>query len=108
MFVVLVKHYLNKDGEEYFKTTWFPLVKSIISQKEGYHSIEYIQKNDTLFITIQFRDRTSFFAWNVDSKHSDVIQQLDKYRNREYWESTNTDIIDYDPLQLKWDINKVV
>lgn len=57
MHIVFVKHYLNNEGVNYVKTQWFPNVQLLLSQQNGYISVEYeIDKKyeDCLYITIKF------------------------------------------------------
>ena len=106
MFLVLVRHYLSDEGKEYFKEQWFPIVEDIISQKNGFISIEYSEElPDCMFITIKFQNKETFFLWNTHSLHDDVINKLDSYRSRDYWESTHNEKLGFSDSNLLWDRN---
>ena len=92
MPAVYVKHYLTSEGLDYFKTYWFAEVNSIISRQNGFVSIVYaVQKNsDCVDIILKFKDDPSLDAWLAVPDHDDLIQSLDRYRSRDYFEAARS------------------
>lgn len=85
--VIHVKHYLNSDGLNYFEQCWFPLVHAIISQQEGFLLLEHnATKEDCVVITLKFEDEQTFHKWVDYPGHDDLVNALDPFRSRSYWE----------------------
>lgn len=106
---VYVKHYLTPEGISYFKKKWFPKVQSIISKQPGFVSIEYDADSDSpdcMFITLKFKDDATFNDWCAIPEHDDLVNALDAFRSRDYWEAVRTDDENAKPSRLKWEIIK--
>ena len=87
--MVFAKHYLNSEGMSYVINELFPSVKLLMSQQNGYISVVCAvceNSDDCVYITIKFRDQASFDVWVKHPKHDDLINALEIYRNRDYWE----------------------
>lgn len=110
MLTVYVKHYLAEDGVQFFKTVWFPKVLSHLRQQAGFISLTYIQdpvNADCLFITLKFENQETLDRWIVVPIHNALIDELDSYRSRAYWEAASTEHSDADPAQVDWEIIQV-
>lgn len=89
MFIVYVKHYLNHDGIQYFYDTWFPKVETIMSQQEGYISVKHEverDSNDCVNVIVTFNDKENLEQWAKHRDHDELVNALDSYRCRKYWE----------------------
>lgn len=85
--VVYVKHYLRPEGLKYFEQCWFPLVHAIISQQEGFLLLKHEgTEKDCVFITLKFQDEQTFAKWIAYPGHDDLVNALDPFRSRDYWE----------------------
>ncbi|HSX26234.1 MAG TPA: alpha/beta hydrolase [Chlamydiales bacterium] len=85
--VVYVRHYLSSEGVDYFERCWFPLVRAIISQQEGFLSIEHEgTEGDCVSLVLRFEDEATFGRWVVYPGHDDLVNALDPFRSRDYWE----------------------
>jgi hypothetical protein len=109
MLYIYVKHYLNDKGIKYFEDQWFPQVYSIISQQKGFVEISfhYSQyERDCVNIFLVFTDQETLDKWVAHPFHDKLIEGLDIYRSRDYWEATCTEEKSIDPSSLKWDVIK--
>lgn len=104
MLIVYVKHYLTPDGIDYLEKSWFQSVHSILKQQEGFISITYTIKGDCVDITLKFEDEKTFDAWCEIPEHNTLIDELNPYRSRDYFEAVRTDNEHADPLTLEWEI----
>lgn len=100
--IVYVKHYLTPDGIAYFLQEWFPLVHSLISQQKGFVFITHHIRGPCANISLQFEDETTFDAWIAHPSHGSLIDALDSYRDRDYWEFARTNNPMTDPSHLEW------
>jgi hypothetical protein len=110
MLTVYVKHYLTLDGILFFKQQWFPKVFKIASQQKGFISLETTQNkthSDCVDITLKFQDAAALNDWVEDPHHDRLINELDPYRSRNYWEAVATEDTQKDPSQLTWDVIKI-
>lgn len=104
MFIVYVKHYLTPQGNTYFVSHWFPKVKGLMCLQNGYISVNHMQSkdaNDCVNIAVVFKNEEALQEWAKKPEHGDLINELDNYRSRSYWEFANaiTDIQDFEVLQ---------
>lgn len=89
MYIVYVKHYLNNQGIHYFHTTWFPKVKLIMSQQQGYISVKHDvtrDDNDCVNVIVTFDTQENLEIWAEHPLHDELVIALECYRCREYWE----------------------
>jgi len=104
MIVVYVKHYLDKDGFDYFEKTWFPQkVQPIISKQPGFISIEAKTDNTAghVFITVIFDSEENLAKWVSKPEH-DVMDLLDPFRTKNYWEAAKSEERTIAPEKLSW------
>ncbi len=89
MFIVYVKHYLTADGITYFQQEWLPRVKSIMSQQVGYVAVTHDANNDNddcVNVIVKFQNEETLNHWAKHPEHDYLVDALDPYRNRDYWE----------------------
>lgn len=85
--VVHVKHYLNPEGLKYFEQCWFPLVHNLMSQYEGFILFEHTKtEGDSVLLLLKFKDEPTFDRWVNYPGHDDLVNALDPFRSRDYWE----------------------
>ena len=84
---VHVKHYLNAEGMEHFDN-WFTRVRQFMSQKTGYISLEHTKypAQSLVHIVVCFEDTQTLEAWVDEPVHDQLINELDAYRAKPYWE----------------------
>lgn len=59
----------------------------MISQQEGFLLFEHTgTEEDCIFITLKFQDERTFDRWIAYPGHDDLINVLDRFRSRDYWE----------------------
>ena len=85
--IIYVKHYLNFAGLKYFEECWFPLVHAIMSQQKGFLLLEHEgTMEDCVYITLKFENEQTFHKWVEYTGHEDLVNALDPFRSRNYWE----------------------
>lgn len=85
--VIYVKHYLTPEGLIFFEQRWFPNVHTIMSQQQGFLFFEHIiTKEDCVFVTLKFEDEQTFQQWVNYPAHDELVNALDPFRSRSYWE----------------------
>ena len=99
---VYVRHYLTSAGINYFQQEWFPWVYSIISQQKGFIFITHKFSGLCANICLQFEDEATFDAWLLHPSHDCLVDALDDYRDRDYWEVVRTSDEQADLSQLEW------
>lgn len=102
--IVYVKHYLNKEGLEYFQNEWLPnKVEPVISEQPGFVGIDSsIDETEGCgHVTVKFEDGASLNAW-VEKPEHDVVDLLDSYRVETYWEAAKTENESNNPETLDW------
>ena len=104
MVIVHVKHYLTAEGMEYFNQ-WFTDVKFYISKQDGFESIvcEKLPNDEGCYIILKFRDQKTLDAWVAVDVHEDLVNALDPYRSRDYWEVVKTEDENADSKNLEWE-----
>ena len=91
MFIVYVKHYLTPTGLDYVNSTWYDKVLSKMQKQKGFHSFTKSITGDCAYFEIHFQTEEHFnHWWKEDPDHDSLILDLDPYRSRSYWESTNS------------------
>lgn len=91
MLIIFVKHYLNTEGIHFFKTHWFPSVKSAIEKQAGFIYIDYdneITSENCINIKLIFKDKETLEQWASTQIHDDLIDLLDPYRIRNWQVAT--------------------
>lgn len=58
-------------------------------------------------ITLQFEDERTLNAWVEVPVHDELLDELDAYRSRDYWQVVQTDNVQADPSSLEWESIKV-
>jgi hypothetical protein len=99
---VYVKHYLTPRGIAYFQHEWFPWVYSVISKQPGFISIAYTIEGACTNVSLHFKDSVTFEAWLAHPSHDRLVDDLDDYRDRDYWEAVRTDNEQAKVSQLQW------
>lgn len=103
MLIIYVKHYLNEQGIDYLKKSWFPKVHSLLQQQAGFISIMYMTIGDCVDITLKFEDEKTFDAWCAVPEHDQLLEELNPYRSRDYFKAVRTDHELADPSTLNWE-----
>lgn len=95
MLIGYVKHYLNREGREYCQHVWVPYVreKAAAVVDDGFISIECKPGADVdeILITIKFKNDKAGQDWNDHPDHQKVINDLEPYRSRNYFEFCKTE-----------------
>ena len=110
MLTILVKNYLTPEGFDYFRKEWYPKLLSIAQQQKGFVSLTYKVHPDVydcIHLTLKFKDDKSLAAWVELPSHDEIINELDGYRSRKYWEAASTEDENIDPSNLEWETIKV-
>lgn len=105
MVIFHIKHYLTHDGIKYFNDSWFPMIKSISSQQQGFISIVHDadrDSSDCVNIILMFADENSVDIWAEQPGHDDLIDALDSYRSRNYWEVATSKHESTEYSKLEW------
>ena len=101
---VYVKHYLKPEGIQYIDHTWFPKVKAIMQKIPGYIGFTHdtkLDKKDCVNFTVAFQSKAALDAWIVHPEHR-VVDDLDSYRSRAYWEAVQSRDGVIDRETLSW------
>ena len=59
-------------------------------------------QGDCVNITVKFKDAAALDAWCAVEVHDDLVDALDPYRFRNYWEAARTEDESADPATLEW------
>jgi hypothetical protein len=105
MIHIYVKHYLTPVGGLYFNK-WFNLVYSIMSKQKGFVSFTkdiHKDRDDCFNLSLIFEDQESLDRWVEYPSHDELVDALDPYRNRSYWEVAVTENKHADPSTLEWE-----
>jgi antibiotic biosynthesis monooxygenase (ABM) superfamily enzyme len=106
MFIVYVKHYLNDQGLQFFHANWFQRVQAIMSQQDGYISVMHDATRDSkdcVHVTVTFDDQKNLGKWAEHEDHDELVNALDIYRSRNYWQFACSDKMINDYEQLIWE-----
>lgn len=101
---VHVKHYLNDDGFAHFDD-WFSRVEKFMSAKDGYISLQHTKypEENMVHIVLAFESVVKLEAWISEPVHDDLVNELDQYRSRDYWEAARTEDKNADWRKIKYD-----
>jgi hypothetical protein len=102
--IVHVKHYLTADGIHFLKSNWFPKVLFILTQQMGFISLNNetkISSDDCVYLILRFQNKALMDKWDANPNHNGLINELDIYRSRDYWEYATTHL-EESPLLLQW------
>lgn len=105
MYIVHVKHYLNQKGLKYFSESWFPEVKDVITQQTGYISIIHDvarDYEDCVNVIVTFDNQLNLEKWAEHKDHDYLVDSLDQYRCRDYWEYSCTEDAKFEYNKLEW------
>ncbi len=105
MITVYVRHYLNDAGIEHVTSEWFPLVMSYMCTQEGFVSFTNdttLNKDDCVNLTVTFVDEQAIENWIAHPEHDNVVNALDTYRSRNYWEAARTEDQSQDRNGIEW------
>ncbi len=81
MLLILVEHYLDKSGKEYFDK-WINEVRSILNKFEGFQSIEKledVEDKERNLLLLKFDNIELLRKWSNSEEHNDMIKRLNKY-----------------------------
>ncbi len=108
MFHVYVRHFLTEQGIDFVKNEWYQKVHDLMNSLPGFVSFSYEanQNEDWMTFIVSFTDQISFNQWNVQHDHDLVIDELDPYRSRDYWEYANSNCNKTEGL-LDWQVVKI-
>ena len=93
--IVHVKHYLTANSLAGFNQ-WYQRVYQFMSEKAGFidlsHQVFPAEDNGDILIYIKltFADTRLLEAWVNDPVHNQLVNDLDPYRARPYWEACRT------------------
>ncbi len=93
--IVHVKHYLSASSLVAFKS-WYQSVYQFMSEKTGFMDLSYQvfpaeETGDLLiYIKLIFADTHLLEAWVNDPVHDQLVNDLDCYRSRCYWQACRT------------------
>ena len=93
--IVHVKHYLNPNCLTNFNH-WFDKVYQFMSDKKGFvdltHQVLPSQDNtyQLIYIKLVFNHTDNLEAWVNDPIHDQLVNELDLYRAKPYWEACRT------------------
>lgn len=102
MIIVFVRHYLTVEGLDYFTNQWFPKVYKIMSQQKGFISLVHDKEQDyadCVNVTVKFKDKATLELWGYSPEHDALVDSLDVFRSRNYWEYS---IIDNEQTEMNW------
>ncbi len=81
MVYVIAEHFLNTTGKEYFPK-WIQEVKKIVTNFEGFHSLEIVKdvnENEKTILILQFLTIEYLRVWSKSKAHDNSIQLLSQY-----------------------------
>lgn len=106
MFIVFVKHYLTAEGVAFFHQNWLPRVKSIMSQQVGYVAVVHDankDEGDCVNVIVKFKNEEALNNWAMHPEHDLLVNALDRYRSRDYWEAACPADEEIPHSMVKWD-----
>ena len=81
MVRVIVEHFLNNKGQEYFPQ-WIGEIKTYLKNYEGFVSIEQLIdiKNETrTVLLLSFKSLETLMSWAKSQTHDNEIKKLDAF-----------------------------
>ena len=81
MLLILVEHYLNQEGKNYFEE-WINEVRIILGKYKGFQSIEKnedIENTDRSLLLLKFENLELLRIWSSSQEHDKMIKLLKKY-----------------------------
>ncbi|MCS5711799.1 hypothetical protein [Candidatus Berkiella aquae] len=77
-----------------------------MSQQNGYICVEHDAQqdsNDCINIIVVFQNETTLQDWAAHPEHDDLVNALDPYRSRHYWEVAIVDYEKFVPTTPIWE-----
>lgn len=107
MRVVQVKHFLNAEGLAYFYNEWYPRVKTVLKEQEGYVSITHqavVEDLSCIYLILIFKDEPLLMQWVNTPLHQSLLDALEPYRTRDWlWAAYDSDTFDILEEPLAWE-----
>ncbi len=78
MLLILVEHYLDKSGKEYFDE-WINEVRIILNKFKGFQSIEKledIEDKERNLLLLKFENIKLLRKWSNSEEHNNMIKRL--------------------------------
>lgn len=106
---VHVKHYLNEDGMNNFED-WFSRVYKFMEKQQGFQSLvfEKYASEQLVHIVLCFEDVEKLEAWFGEPVHDELVNELDQYRAKDFWEATRTTDPDANWRELDYEKIEVI
>ena len=82
MIIVIVEHFLNEAGQQYFPN-WIKEVESVLRQWDGFVKVEQIQNvesENSTHLLLQFESLALLRAWSKSEEHDQMIAKLAPFR----------------------------
>ncbi len=81
MLLILVEHYLDKSGKEYFDK-WINEVRIILNKFKGFQSIEKledVEDKERSLLLLKFENIELLREWSNSEEHNNMIKLLEKH-----------------------------
>lgn len=78
MILVIVEHFLNEAGRQYF-SRWLEEIETVLKNYEGFQSIEQIQKieePESVHLLMHFSSIDLLRKWAKSQEHDDMLGRL--------------------------------
>ncbi|NGP89916.1 antibiotic biosynthesis monooxygenase family protein [Fodinibius halophilus] len=82
--VVIVEHFLNRDGREYFDD-WIEEVRNVLDSYEGFRSLQRIfdpQQNDRTLLYLTFEELDQLREWSSSDDHEAMLDLIIPYQQQ--------------------------
>ena len=84
MIIVVVEHFLNEDGQQYFPT-WIDEIAEVLRDVDGFISIRQLTDIDhpeRCSLLLRFESMDLLREWADSDEHDRMIERLAPYRKR--------------------------
>lgn len=84
MIIVLVEHFLNEEGQQYFPT-WIEEIAEVLQDFDGFISIRQltdIDKPERCQLLLRFESLDLLRRWADSAEHDHMIERLSPYQKR--------------------------
>lgn len=84
MIIVIVEHFLDKDGHSYFPE-WVQGVELVLKRWPGFIDIQVLQNVERLeanCLLLRFENLELLRKWAVSEDHQSILDQLAPYREK--------------------------
>lgn len=82
MVIVLVEHFLNEAGRQYFPS-WIKEVETVLQEWKGFVKIDLlkdVESDNSTHLLIQFENLSLLRAWSKSEEHDQMIAKLAPFR----------------------------